>query len=337
MPHGPRLDEPGALHHVVARGIERACIFRRDRDRSDFLERLATVTVESAAGLLAWSLIPNHFHLLWRSAHVELSRAMQRLLGGHATVYNRRYRRAGHLFQNRFKSTLVDEHGYLLELVRYVHLNPLRAGLVKDLAALDQYQWSGHAVLMGERSYAAQDTESVLKLFGSDVHEARMTYRRFIADACSAKVSVDLTGAGLRRRPAGWSVHTPLARGRERWSFDERILGGEPFVEGVLSALPIAVPVVARAAMPNALPTLCARVAAKLGIAPDLIMSRSCMPAAVTGRCLVGHLAVTRYGMSQAEVARALQVSPAPCCGPLVWALPGWPRCAGLPKSFSDG
>ncbi len=146
MPRGPRLDAPGALHHVMVRGIERRPLFHDDTDRADFVARLAEVVRRTGLILLAWALLPNHLHLLVRTPPAPSGRpyrpvlpaAMRRLLTGYAGAFNRRHKRVGHLVQNRYRSTLVEEDSYLLELVRYLHLNPLRAGVVSDLAALQR-------------------------------------------------------------------------------------------------------------------------------------------------------------------------------------------------------
>jgi REP element-mobilizing transposase RayT len=127
----------------MARGIERRDIFADDTDRTDFLQRIGAVLKWSGATVYAWCLIPNHVHLLVRSGRLGLSAVMQGVLGGYASRFNRRHRRSGHLFQNRFKSIVVEEEAYLLELVRYIHLNPARAGLVDAGSALDSYAWSG--------------------------------------------------------------------------------------------------------------------------------------------------------------------------------------------------
>jgi len=149
MPRQPRLDTPGVLQHVMARGIERRKIFLDDKDRSSFLERLAVILEETQTQCYAWSLIPNHFHLLLRTGQIPLSKVMRRLMTGYAVTFNMRHRRSGHLFQNRYKSVVCEEDAYLQELTRYIHLNPLRAGLVKDLNELDEYQWAGHSVILG--------------------------------------------------------------------------------------------------------------------------------------------------------------------------------------------
>jgi len=141
MPRQPRLDAPGLLQHVMARGIERREIFTDDKDRQSFLNRLAAILEDTQTLCYAWALIPNH--LLLRTGATPLSKVMRRLMTGYAVSFNRRHKRSGHLFQNRYKSIVCEEDPYLLELIRYIHLNPLRTGLVKDLKELDQYPWSG--------------------------------------------------------------------------------------------------------------------------------------------------------------------------------------------------
>ena len=151
MPRQARLDAPGVLQHVMARGIERRKIFWDDKDRASFLERLAVILEETQTQCYAWVLIPNHFHLLLRTGATPLSTVMRRLMTGYAVTFNIRHRRSGHLFQNRYKSVVCEEDPYLLELIRYIHLNPLRAKLVEDLNALDKYPWSGHSAILGRR------------------------------------------------------------------------------------------------------------------------------------------------------------------------------------------
>jgi REP-associated tyrosine transposase len=162
MPRRSRIDAAGALHHVMVRGIEGGAVFRCDTDRNHFLERLGEILQDTKTLCYAWALIPNHFHLLLRTGSVPISTVMRRLLTGYALWYNRRHRRSGHLFQNRYKSILCQEDVYLLELVRYIHLNPIRARLVEDLDELGRYAYSGHSVLMGGVNNPWQDTQGVL-------------------------------------------------------------------------------------------------------------------------------------------------------------------------------
>ncbi len=180
MPRQARLDLPDLVYHVIARGIDRGEIFRDDRDRESFLARLGELVVAGEARMYAWCLLRNHFHLLLRRGREPLSWIMRRLMTGHAVRYNLRHARTGHLFQNRYKSILVEEEPYFLEAVRYIHLNPVRAGLVATPKELEEYPFSGHAVLAGRREVSWQDAEAVWGRFGSAKGEARERYREFV-------------------------------------------------------------------------------------------------------------------------------------------------------------
>ena len=179
MPRKARIDAPGALHHIIARGIERRSIFADDTDRNHFLSRLETVLSETQTRCYAWALMPNHFHLLLRTGTASISTVMRRLLTGYAISYNYRHHRHGHLFQNRYKSIFCQQEPYLLELVRYIHLNPLRAGVVSDYKALCNYRYSGHSVLLAKRVLGWQDTEFVLAFFAKRLAMAKKRYRKF--------------------------------------------------------------------------------------------------------------------------------------------------------------
>ena len=234
MPRQARLDAPGLVHHVMARGIEDQKIFRDDKDREGFLTRLAeVVALSGGATLFAWALMSNHFHLLLRTDEHLLSPLMRRLMTGHAVTYNRRYRRRGHLFQNRFKSIVVEEETYFLELVAYIHLNPARVGIVSSLEALAHYPYTGHAVIMGGRQYPIQDTGSVLERFSVTLSKARSEYESFIAARLYQGTREELRGGGLIRS-AGGLEKLLLRDSDHREAADERILGGGDFVESVL-------------------------------------------------------------------------------------------------------
>jgi putative transposase len=118
---------PGALHHITIRGIKRQRIFSDDQDRDNFIKRLGDIVTETQTACFAWALIPNHAHLLLRTGQAPPAAVMRRLLTGYAVSFNRRHRRHGHLFQNRYQSISCQEGTYLLELVRYIHLNPVPA------------------------------------------------------------------------------------------------------------------------------------------------------------------------------------------------------------------
>ncbi len=236
MPRLARIDAPGALHHVIVRGIEQRTIFKDDTDRRDFLGRLAESLKETDTPCFAWALMPNHFHLLLETGQKPVGRVMQSVLTGYALAFNRRHKRTGHLFQNRFKSILCEREPYLLELVRYIHLNPLRAGLVSGLSGLDRHPWSGHSALMGHREAGFQAVDEVLLRFGKRAGIARAKYRTFIEDGIARGSRPDLVGGELIRSLGGWDAVMEARRSREHHAHDERILGSSDFVVGTLKA-----------------------------------------------------------------------------------------------------
>ena len=236
MPRQKRLDIPGVLHHVIARGIGLSKIFQGNVDREEFLKRLAAGLEKTGCRCYAWSLMPNHFHLLIRTGRTSLSDLMRKVLTGYAQYYNRRTRRRGHLFQNRYKSVLCQEDAYFLELVRYIHLNPLRANLVSGLKELDRYPWTGHAVLIGKKKREWQSVDEVLSWFAQRRKTAIRKYREFIHKGLGMGRRDDLTGGGLRRSAGGWEGVKALKRMEEYWQGDERILGDGDFVKKILDA-----------------------------------------------------------------------------------------------------
>ena len=172
MPRQARPDYENAVHHVMGRGIEKRPIFTCQKDRSEFLDRMGAVCPECGLEIYAWSLMPNHFHLLLRRKKQKLGHGMRRLLCGYASWFNRRYERSGRLFQGRYKSKLVETERYLARLVRYIHLNPVIAGMV-DLEMLESYPWTGHRPLMGRGELCCQNTSAVLAFFGDSESSAR--------------------------------------------------------------------------------------------------------------------------------------------------------------------
>jgi putative transposase len=237
MPRSARLDVPDVLQHVMARGIEGRDIFRDAKDKQAFLKRLSDLVTKGNVQLLAWCLMPNHFHLLLRTHGMSLATMMRRLMTGYAVWHNRRHDRKGHLFQNRYKSIVVEEDPYFLELVRYIHLNPVRSNIVESISQLDRDPYAGHGVLMGNRKFKGQDVEWVLGSFGRRLGPARKRYREFIEAGLHQGTREDLRGGGLIRSAGG---REQLAlRTRDEWEKgDERILGSGEFVMGLLKSQP---------------------------------------------------------------------------------------------------
>ena len=311
MPRKARIDAPGALHHVMVRGIERKAIFKDRYDRTNFVKRLDTILSETETPCYAWVLMHNHVHLLLKTGLTPIATVMRRLLTGYAQQFNRRHRRHGHLFQNRYKSFLCQEDAYLLELVRYIHLNPLRANVVKDLKSLRQYAWCGHSVLMGQVRYEWQDTDYVLRLFGKKAAEARKAYAAFVAKGQHQGRRPNLVGGGLIRSVGGWAALRGHQSDDIRIKGDERILGDSDFVEKVLKKANehLAQRTLLQASGPD-LAQLIKKVANfyQIDIA-ELKTASKARPVSLA-RSILCYLAVRKLLFSCAEVARALNITP---------------------------
>ena len=234
MPRGPRLDSPGTLHHVMVRGIERGIIVLDDEDRQSFIKRIDKAAGATGTTIYAWALMSNHAHILLKSGKAGLSTFMRKFLTGYATQFNGRHHRHGHVFQNRYKSIVCEEDTYFLKLVSYIHLNPLRAGLVKSLEELDHYPWSGHAVIMNHLDHDWQDRDYVLKYFGNREGVAKQAYRVFVREQSDLGSQPELTGGGLIRSAGGWSEVLSMRQRGERQFSDERILGSGEFVKEII-------------------------------------------------------------------------------------------------------
>ena len=161
---------------------------------------------------------------------------MRRVLTGYAVYFNHRHKRVGHLFQNRYRSILCQKDAYFLELVRYIHLNPLRAGIIKTVGELERYPWSGHGVLVGKNNNDWQARDKVLQHFGFAHKKAIQAYRVFIEEGKEHRENDQYEGGGLRRSAGGWEIITGMKKAREYWQSDERILGEGEFVEQVLQS-----------------------------------------------------------------------------------------------------
>ena len=298
MPRKSRLDIPGLLQHVIVRGIERKKIFRDDADRAMFVNRLSSLLEETSTDCYAWALIPNHFHLLVRSNNQALGIFMRRLLTGYAVNFNHRHKRSGHLFQNRYKSIVCDEESYFLELVRYIHLNPLRARQVENLDALDSYPWSGHAVLIGNGELKGQSSDEVLRRFGKRVATARRHYLQFIEDGLVMGKRPELVGGGLRRSQKGAGETGP------DWNYDDRILGDSDFVDDLCLEQKLR-----ERLYPNmSLPDLLEKIAGLFEVNLEEIRWRSRNKNVSEARAVFCHAATRNLGVSGVEVGEILHM-----------------------------
>ena len=310
MPRKARIDAPGALHHIIVRGIERRKIFYDNADRDHFLERLGVVLTETCTPCFAWTLIPNHLHLLLRTGSTPIATVMRRLLTGYAVTFNRRHRRHGHLFQNRYKSILCQEDLYLLELVRYIHLNPLRAGLVKELKELDKFPYCGHSVLMGKNKREWQDDDYILRIYNSKYLKARRRYREYVEKGLADGRRPELVGGGLVRSAGGWSVVKAMRRGLERIKGDERILGEGDFVETVLKAAQENLDRKSQLeAEGYSFDWLVGRVARQLEIEPKDVLAPGKYVQSVKARSLLCYWGTRELGMTTVDLARRLNLA----------------------------
>ena len=310
MPRQARLDTPGALHHVMGRGIDGLDIFDEKRDWQDFLDRLKYLCESKAMSIYAWSLMSNHFHLLVRTGAESLSNNMRKLLTGYVVNYNRRHKRYGHLFQNRYKSILCEDDPYLLELTRYIHLNPLRAGIVKSIRELNEYPRSGHSVLMGKIKLEWQDRNTILAYFGKRRKTAIEKYKEFVAGGIKEGHRPELVGGGLVRSLGGWSEVKSLRRTGSKVYSDERILGSSEFVKDAIADVEEKAKETLRLnTQISDLSSLAERIFHNEGVEKEDLVSGSRKREVVKSRKIFCQIAIKRMGYSGAEVARFLGIT----------------------------
>jgi REP element-mobilizing transposase RayT len=209
MPRKPRIHFPGAVYHVILRGNAGQPVFFDDADRYRFYLLLQEGIERFGYRVHAFCCMTNHVHTALQVSNVSLSRIMQNLALRYTAWINRKNRRTGHLFQGRYKAILLDADSYLLELVRYIHLNPVRAHLVKHP---DEYIWSGQRAYLGKEEIPWLTTEWVLSLFSSEISVARKAYDEYVLEG----------------------MHEPRRREFHFGSVECRILGDDRFADEAL-------------------------------------------------------------------------------------------------------
>ena len=202
MARRPRVFAPGLLYHVIARGNQRRKTFLSDDDYRAYLERLENYRAKFRVRIYAYCLMPNHVHLLLETGSAPLGKFMQGLQQSYTQYFNRSYRKVGHLFQGRYKAIICDKDKYLLALVRYIHLNPVRAGLAKRP---EGYLYSGHNGYLLSGTPKVIDAGPILKLLGG-----KKAYEKFV-----------LEGVGENHNAKYYAVE------------DQRFLGEEGFGEEI--------------------------------------------------------------------------------------------------------
>ncbi len=272
MPRKPRVHAPGGVYHAILRGNGGEDIFFSAADRHEFYRLLEIGVCRFGHRVHAFCLMSNHVHLVLQAGETPLSRPMQTLSSRYARWINRRTGRAGHVFQGRYKALLVDADAYLLELIRYVHLNPMRAGAA---ARAEAYPWTSHRAYLGIESLPWLTTDWALSLFGRREATARARYRDFIA-----------AGAGEGRR-------AEFHDGAD----DSRVLGDDRFTERALGA--------AGAPSPTPEPDkVVAAVCAAFGVAEHVLAGPSRRRHHALARGVAGLLATTTRACTLSDVAR---------------------------------
>ena len=193
-----RITFPGAFYHVLVRGNQRQDVFFDNQDRQEYLERVKWYKGQLEFILYAYVLMANHVHLLIETPSISISKIMQRINLTYTQYFNKKYGKVGHLFQGRYKAFLCDRDEYLLSLIRYIHLNPVRANLVKEPR---DYPWSSHRdYLAGKEDLV--DTKRALLFFSERVLQARRQYEDFVNDALGEGKNKSLY-QGLRQQILG--------------------------------------------------------------------------------------------------------------------------------------
>lgn len=235
MPRKRRIVLAGEVHHVMSRGLDGMSLFKNDEDREMFLAIGNRILSRLPCTCYAWSLMDNHFHLLLRPHGDYLSSIMLRLNSSYARYFNKKYNRRGYLFQDRFKSLATQEFRYFRELIRYIHLNPVRAGNVSSLKELAHYPWCGHGALIGtvEPQPIHMVNETLLR-FGSNKSNARKTYLRFIQQGLETENMKDIfPHRGVTIGKTNRSENA-LSSSGETEEQDDRIIGEASFVRSII-------------------------------------------------------------------------------------------------------
>jgi REP element-mobilizing transposase RayT len=227
MPRPPRLDTAGTVTHVTARGNEKRPLWRDDADRERYLDLLGEACARNGARCLAFCLMPNHVHLALQSGASPVSRVVHDVHSRYAQYFNRRYDRSGHLFQGRFHGVVVDRDAYLLEVVRYIHRNPVKARLA---LGPEEYPWSSHRHYLGAApSWLA--TGEVLGLLAGSRPKARRLFQEFVAGTASGRYDPEAARLGAAFGDDDF-VRTALARAG-KGDLVQRLLTVESVVEAV--------------------------------------------------------------------------------------------------------
>jgi hypothetical protein len=235
---------------------------------------------------------------------------MAPVLGGFAGNYNRRHNRSGYVFQNRFTSILCDEEHYLLQLVRYIHMNPVRAGMIESVAELARYPWTGHSGMLGRHRQKWHDVEEVLRHFGSQVCQARRDYVEFVQGGIGKSGGISLSGGGLIRSYGDWESVSSFRSEHRVCIGDERILGESDFVKKSLQEDELKLKVKTKLLQNGwSLEKLATWVSSYCEVSMNDLQVRSRGDSTSKAKALLCYLATTKLGIKSSEIASYLKIS----------------------------
>ena len=284
MARKPRIEYPGAFYHIMTRGNRKIKIFFDDEDRERFIETISRYKKKYDLVVYAYTLMDNHIHLLIERGSAPLSKAMQGMLQSYTQWHNRRYEKVGHLFQGRYKAILCDKDSYLLVLIRYIHLNPVRAGYV-DVP--EEYQWSSHRAYLGLSRSDIVDVDFALGQFAPKRGKAIRLYREFINE--------ELAGG---RREEFYCMR------------DQRILGDEAFYWKVIERIKQKPTRMAGVINDKALEDIVKEVNQRTGVGPDELSSRKRSLHIMRARSLFIRLCSLYTKMKRRDMAKFLNREP---------------------------
>lgn len=276
MSGGNRIHFPGAIYHVVNRGNNKADIFFDDKDYNVFLKQLNEVKQSKDFDLYSYCLMPNHFHLLIEVNQQSLSKIMQCLLTAYVMYFNSRYKRVGHLFQSRYKAIVCGKEEYLLRLVRYIHLNPVRAKMVKNI---NDYKWSSHQYYINK---AGNKKLSVGKIFcytGSSFSEGYKTYNNIMNEEYPEELEENFKKA-----------------------YKSRVLGSDNFVKKIVYES--MEPIVKKETLNKlSLSEILNKILSKNKLSKDLFLSRSLSPLINKARKIFVFIAAKKHAYAPKEIS----------------------------------
>jgi len=294
---------------VMVRGLERRRLFYDSQDYQSFLDRFSRIIQEGQARCYAWALMPNHVHLFVRTGQEALSKWVQRLLSGYGQYFNLRRKRVGYVYGGRFKSLLCEKDVYFLEIVRYVHLNPLRGSLVTNMGGLARYRWCGHGAILGIRKNNWQAVDGVLSWFGSGRAVARRSYLEFVREGIKSPAEIQQGGIRLVRSLKAVWTDKDLAEPIRRRIGEEKLAGEATFIQSVIKKVQEQEDRREKLRRKGWTPgRVMARAEAILGLKKGEVRGNSKRPAISKARSLACKWMVDDLGMTTVATAHRLRV-----------------------------